>query len=87
MFGFLRPERLSSAGVWIAPQAATTARLRTVSRWPEAVRPSMPRAAPPSTSTRSTLVRTTSRPPRSWASASHVFVVDIFAPTRQPSPQ
>ena len=32
MFWFSSPERRSSAGVWIAPQAATTARARTVTR-------------------------------------------------------
>ena len=34
MLGFLKPERLSSAGVWIAPAAQTTARERIVTLAP-----------------------------------------------------
>ena len=40
MFSFGSPERRSSAGVWMAPQAATTALARTVTRWPAVVRAS-----------------------------------------------
>ena len=84
--GFERPDRRSSAGVWIDPQAATTARERTVTRWPSSVSASTPCAAPPATSTRRACVRTRMRAPAACASASHVFTVDCFAPCRQPNP-
>ena len=87
MFGFARPERFSNAGVWIAPQAAITARERIVTVDPSAVLASTPRAAPPDTRTRATRVPTTSRAPAAWASDSHVLTTDCLAPTRQPNGQ
>jgi hypothetical protein len=54
---------------------------------PSAVRASMPRAAPASTITLSTLVRTRMRAPASYASCSHVLTTLRFAPSRQPNPQ
>jgi hypothetical protein len=87
MFSFCSPERLRSAGVWIAPPATITARDRIVTLWPSTVFASTPRAVPPSTITCLTRLRTINRAPAEWASASHVFTTDCFAPTLQPSPQ
>jgi hypothetical protein len=78
------PERDSSAGVCSEPQAVTTARARTVTLWPAAVRASTPRAAPPSISTRSARVSTRTRAPASWASWTQVLSVDCLAPSWQP---
>ena len=72
------------AGVWIAPAASATARDRTVTLCPSTVIPSTPRAAPPSSNTRSTGQFTTIRAPLSEASCSHVFIVDCFAPIWHP---
>jgi hypothetical protein len=44
--GLRNPLRWSSAGVWIAPAAATTARARTVTRQPSALTASTPVARP-----------------------------------------
>ena len=87
MFSLRRPDRRSSAGVWIAPHEAITARERTLTRWPSAVVASMPVATPCSTTTRWTRVLTIIRAPASWASWSQVFTTDCLAPTRQPRPQ
>ena len=84
MLALSSPERRSSAGVCSAPQAATTARERTVTRWPSSVRASTPRAAPPSMITRSARVVTTKRAPAPAASASQVLFTDCLAPIRQP---
>lgn len=51
MFEFLRPLRFSRAGVWIAPQATTTARDFTVSTLPSAETAVTPTARPFSTVT------------------------------------
>jgi hypothetical protein len=80
MFGFVSPERRSSAGVCSAPHAATTARERTLTRCPSQVSASTPRAAPRSTLTRCARVRTSTRAPRPAASASQVRAVDCLAP-------
>ena len=58
MFWFWSPERLSSAGVWIAPHGHDhRARADRQRGGPPRSGPTIPRAAPPSTSTRSTFVR------------------------------
>ena len=78
------PERLSNTGVCSEPQALTTARARTVTWCPSAVRASMPVARPPVVVTRSARVCTSTRAPASCASLSHVLSVDCLAPSWQP---
>ena len=85
MFSFARPERRSSAGVWIAPQAATTARARTVTRWPVGgARLHPARGAGVDRAPAPPACRTRIRVPAACASASHVLTVDCLAPRRQP---
>ena len=67
-----------------APHALTTARARTVTACPAAVRASTPAALPPSISTRSARVSTSTRVPASWASWTQVLSVDCLAPSWQP---
>ncbi|SLJ46452.1 Uncharacterised protein [Mycobacteroides abscessus subsp. abscessus] len=84
MFLLRRPDRRSSAGVWIAPPDTTTALARTVSSAPLSVTATTPSAVPPRMTMRRTSAPTTSRAPRAAASASQVLVTDCLAPTRQP---
>ena len=80
MFGFFSPERRSRAGVWSAPQEATTARERTVIRFPSQVTASTPQALPSSIRTRCARARTSTCAPRPAASASQVRAVDCLPP-------
>src|ERR671931_376307 len=82
MFSLRRPERLRSAGVWMAPHPATTARERTVTRCPSAVRASTPRAAPPSTMTRWARVRGRIFAPAAWACPRHEGDALVLGATR-----
>ena len=79
-----RPDRASSAGVWIAPAATTTVRARTVSFGPRVKWPVRPVAAPPVRVIRSTRQSAYSRAPRARARGTLVTSMERLAPVGQP---
>jgi hypothetical protein len=79
-----RPDRASSAGVWMAPAATITVRARTVSRGPVAKRPVTPVTARPARMMRSTRQSANSRAPSASARGTLVTSIERFAPVGQP---